>query len=179
MVKKILTFLNKEFHGVNEAALLLGGFAFVSQLLGLVRDRTLAHIIGPGPVLDIYYAAFRIPDFLYLSIASLASITVLMPFLIGKIQKNSDNGADARRFLNNVFSAYMMFMVGICILVALLMPYIAREVAPGFSNAQLALLVTTSRIMLFSPIFIGLSNLIGTITQIFRNFFESFLKSFN
>jgi peptidoglycan biosynthesis protein MviN/MurJ (putative lipid II flippase) len=41
----------------------LGGFTFVSQLLGLIRDRILAHNIGAGPVLDIYYAAFRIPDF--------------------------------------------------------------------------------------------------------------------
>jgi putative peptidoglycan lipid II flippase len=173
MVKRILTFFNKEFHGVNEAALLLGGFAFVSQLLGLIRDRTLAHIIGPGPTLDIYYAAFRIPDFLYLSIASLASITVLMPFLVERMNKgaSSDDNTDARRFLNNVFSAYMIFMVGISILVGILMPYIAHYIAPGFAPWQIRSLVTTSRIMLLSPIFIGLSNLIGTITQIFKNFF--------
>src|SRR5438132_1141516 len=112
MVKRILTFLNKEFHGVNEAALLLGGFAFISQLLGLLRDRTLASVIGAGPVLDVYYAAFRIPDFLYISIASLASITVLMPFLVDKVGKASGMES-ARRFMNNVFSAYMVFMAGI------------------------------------------------------------------
>jgi putative peptidoglycan lipid II flippase len=171
MVKRILSFLNKELTGVNEAALLLGGFAFVSQLLGLVRDRTLAHIIGPGPTLDIYYAAFRIPDFLYLSVASLASITVLMPFLMGKLSDKANGKEDARRFLNNVFSAYMLFMLVVSVIVAICMPYIARAIAPGFTSTQLALLVTTSRIMLFSPIFIGLSNLIGTVTQIFKNFF--------
>lgn len=170
MVKRILTFLNKEFHGVNEAALLLGGFAFVSQLLGLVRDRTLAHIVGAGPLLDVYYAAFRIPDFLYLSIASLASITVLMPFLVDKMDGTTENTAKARRFINNVFSAYMMFMVGICLLIGILMPTIAHYVAPGFNAEQLHLLVMTSRMMLLSPIFIGLSNLIGTITQLFKNF---------
>jgi len=171
MVKRILTFFNKEFHGVNEAALLLGGFAFVSQLLGLLRDRTLAHIIGPGPGLDIYYAAFRIPDFLYISIASLASITVLMPFLVERMGSNLENTESARRFLNNVFTAYMIFMVSICIVVALLMPYIAHYIAPGFTPWQIKSLIITSRIMLFSPIFIGLSNLIGTITQIYKNFF--------
>jgi putative peptidoglycan lipid II flippase len=171
MVKRILTFFNKEFHGVNEAALLLGGFSFVSQLLGLLRDRTLAHVVGAGPILDTYYAAFRIPDFLYLSIASLASITVLMPFLVDKMDGTTENTVKARRFLNNVFSAYMIFMVGICIVIAILMPTIAHYVAPGFSPAQLTLLTSTSRIMLFSPIFIGLSNLIGTVTQLFKNFF--------
>lgn len=171
MVKRILTFLNKEFHGVNEAALLLGGFAFLSQLLGLVRDRTLAHIVGAGPVLDTYYAAFRIPDFLYISIASLASITVLMPFLIDKIHTDDNGALHARKFLNNIFSAYMIFMVGISVIIALLMPYVAKYIAPGFTSGQLHSLVITSRIMLFSPIFIGLSNLIGTITQLFKNFF--------
>jgi len=167
MVKKILSFLNKEFHGINEAALLLGGFAFLSQLLGLLRDKAFAHIVGVGPMLDVYYAAFRIPDFLYISIASLASITVLMPFIVNKINKDKE---DARRFLNNVFSAYMIFMLVISIIIAIFMPYIASYIAPGFTETQLKLLTNTSRIMLLSPIFIGLSNLIGTITQIFKNF---------
>jgi len=171
MVKRILTFLNKEFHGVNEAALMLGGFAFLSQLLGLIRDRTLAHIVGAGPMLDIYYAAFRIPDFLYISVASIASVTVLMPFLMDKISSGDDGADKARRFLNNVFSAFMLFMVVTSIIIAILMPAIARYIAPGFDNSQIDILITVSRIMLLSPIFIGLSNLIGTVTQIFKNFF--------
>ncbi len=169
MQKKILTFFNKEFNGINEAALLLGGFAFVSQVLGLIRDRTLASHIGAGPVLDVYYAAFRVPDFIYISIASLASVTVLLPFLVSKIKNDDKN--NARLFLNNIFSAFMVFMVITSLIIAILMPYIARYIAPGFSESQLASLVTTSRIMLLSPIFIGLSNMIGSVTQLFKNFF--------
>jgi putative peptidoglycan lipid II flippase len=170
MVNRIFTFLNKEFRGVNEAALLLGGFAFISQLLGLVRDRTLANIVGAGPVLDIYYAAFRIPDFLYISIASLASVTVLMPFLMERINGDNSTTLKARDFMNNIFSAYMLFMVVVSIILAIFMPYIVKWIAPGFNETQISLLITTSRIMLVSPIFIGLSNLIGTVTQLFRNF---------
>ena len=87
MVKKIFTFLNKEFNGINEAALLLGSLTFLSQILGLIRDRLLASYVGAGAELDVYYAAFRIPDFLYISIASLISVTVLLPFLIEKMGK--------------------------------------------------------------------------------------------
>lgn len=167
MVKKVLSFLNKEFHGINEAALLLGGFAFLSQILGLLRDKAFAHFIGAGPILDVYYASFRIPDFLYISVASLASVTVLMPFLVDKINNNKD---DARKFLNNVFTVFMIFMVLISIVIFICMPYLSKVIAPGFSDEQLRLLISTSRIMLLSPIFIGLSNLIGTITQLFKNF---------
>jgi putative peptidoglycan lipid II flippase len=169
MVSKILKLFNKELPAVNEAALMLGLFTFVSQILGLYRDRLLAYVVGPGEVLDVYYAAFRIPDFLYLSIASLASITVLMPFIASKI--SSGSGYDsARRFLNNVFSAYMIFMVISCSVIYFVMPSIARYIAPGFNADQINLLVSTSRLMLLSPIFIGLSNLLGTITQLFKNF---------
>lgn len=171
MAKRILLFLNKEFNGINEAALLLGGFAFLSQILGLIRDRMLAYIVGAGPILDVYYASFRIPDFLYISVASLASVTVLMPFISNKINDNKDDNDQARRFLNNVFSAFMIFMAGISIIIAILMPYIAPYIAPGFSPSQLSMLTNVSRIMLLSPIFIGLSNLIGTVTQLFKNFF--------
>ena len=72
--------------------------------------------------------------------------------------------------MDNVFSAYMIFMVVASIIIVIFMPLIAHYIAPGFTQAQMSLLITTSRIMLISPIFIGLSNLIGTITQLFRNF---------
>ncbi len=170
MVKKILTFLNKEFHGVNEAALLLGVFAFLSQILGLVRDKLLAHIVGAGTALDVYYAAFRIPDFLYVSMASLASITVIMPFIVGKMNKEEDN-KKAKIFLNNIFSAFMLCMVAMSLLVYVLLPYLANLIAPGFPEEAHDTLIRTSRIMLLSPIFIGISNLLGTITQIYKKFF--------
>lgn len=169
-MNKIIKIISKEFHGLNEAALLLGGFAFLSQVLGLIRDRSLAYIVGAGPVLDVYYAAFRIPDFLYISIASLASTTVLMPFLMDRITNNQDNKQVAKKFLNNVFSAYSLFMVLSSMLIVVLMPVLVKYIAPGFSESQIQSLILTSRIMLLSPIFIGLSNLIGTVTQLYKNF---------
>ena len=63
-MEKIFKIFNKEYGNINQAALLLGSFAFFSQVLGLIRDRLLAHFVGPGQALDIYYAAFRVPDFI-------------------------------------------------------------------------------------------------------------------
>ncbi len=170
MVKKLFTFLNKEFHGVNEAALLLGAFTLLSQILGLVRDRLLAHYVGAGVNLDIYYAAFRIPDFLYVSVASLASITVLMPFVVDHL-KGGESKKQAQKFLNSIFSAFMLCMLVVSIVVYVFMPEIARFIAPGFNGYSYEMLVETSRIMLLSPILIGFSNLIGTITQLYKKFF--------
>jgi putative peptidoglycan lipid II flippase len=60
---------------------MLAIFALGSQLLALVRDRLLAAAFGAGHTLDVYYAAFRIPDFLFATVASLISLYALLPVL--------------------------------------------------------------------------------------------------
>ncbi len=170
MVKKFFSFFNKEFNGINEAALTLGALSLCSQILGLFRDRLLAHSVGAGAELDVYYAAFRVPDFLYVSIASLVSITVLMPFIVEKMSHEQDK-RHTKDFLNNIFSGFMFFILFASLLVYIFMPQIAHFIAPGFSLESFSTLVSTSRIMLLSPILIGFSNMIGTITQIQKKFF--------
>ena len=70
MVYKFLNFLSKEISSLHEAAYLLGFFAIFSQILALVRDRLFASYFGAGHELDVYYAAFRIPDFIFVTVAS-------------------------------------------------------------------------------------------------------------
>ncbi len=169
MIRKFLQMVNRRFQGMHEAAILLGVFSLVSQLIGLFRDRMLAHTIGPGPVLDVYYAAFQVPNFIYISIASLASITVLMPFLVDRM--DGDGQEAARKFFSDVLSGFFLLLVIVSVGVFFLMPRLAHIIAPGFSPEQLHKLVGVSRIMLLSPIFMGLSNMLGTVTQLLRKFF--------
>jgi putative peptidoglycan lipid II flippase len=171
MVKRILAILNKEL-SVNQAALILGVFAFLSQILGLLRDRALAHYLGPSLSLDVYYAAFRIPDFLYTSIASLASVTILLPFLIERIPAdNNENLQQAKKLFSDVFTVFLSIIGIVSLIIAICMPWIAHIVAPGFSDEGIAMLVKESRIMLLSPILLGASNIFGSATQMFRRFF--------
>ncbi len=172
MVQKIVAILNRKINGVIEAAFLLGAFALISQVLGLFRDRALAGVLGPSSTLDIYYAAFRVPDFLFNSIASLVSITVLIPFMIERFSHDQASGTNsAQSFLNEIFSGFLYGMIIVSSITFLIMPYLAHFIAPGFSDEMLTKLIWTSRIMLLSPILLGLSNLFGTVTQMFRRFF--------
>ena len=169
MIRKFFTMVNKRWQGMHEAAILLGVFSLVSQLIGLYRDRMLAHVIGPSATLDIYYAAFRIPDFLFISIGTLASITVLLPFLIERL--DGEGKQAAQKFFSDVLFGFflMLFVVSVGVFVA--MPWIAHLIAPGFSPAEIHQLVGVSRIMLVSPVAMGLSNMLGTVTQLLRKFF--------
>ncbi len=169
-MEKIFRIFNREYGNVNQAAILLGFFAFLSQVLALFRDRAMAHFIGPSPTLDAYYAAFRIPDLIFICIASLASVTVLVPFIVAKMEGEKVT-PEARKYLNDVFTVFLVLMITISFIAFLLMPYLAHIVAPGFNAGFQAKLVGLSRILLLSPILLGLSNLFGTVTQLFRKFF--------
>jgi putative peptidoglycan lipid II flippase len=62
MIDKIFSATSKS---VESAALILVVSALTSRVLGLIRDRLMAGSFGAGQELDIYFAAFRIPDFIY------------------------------------------------------------------------------------------------------------------
>ena len=71
------------------AAFVLGAASLVSRLLGLVRDRMLAGMFGAGDELDIYYAAFRIPDLIYSLLVVGAISAGFIPVFINYIQKDN------------------------------------------------------------------------------------------
>ena len=169
-MERILRIFRKEYVNLNQAALLLGLFAFFSQILGLFRDRAFAHFIGPSASLDAYYAAFRVPDFIFISIASLASITVLIPFIVSRME-NGNVTKEAKKFLNDIFTVFFVVMIFVSVLAFALMPYLVDIITPGFSSEMQIKVIDLSRIMLLSPILMGLSNLFGTVTQLFRKFF--------
>lgn len=170
MVKRIFGLIRKQYGGMHEAALLLGFFSLISQLLGLIRDRALVSHLGPSLELDVYYAAFRIPDFVFTALASLVAVTALMPFLIQKIEK-SGGDKEARVFMDQIFSAFMGTMLIVCLGLFICMPFFASLIAPGFSPYGHTLLTTMSRIMLLSPILLGIQNLLGSIVQMHKRFF--------
>ncbi len=171
MVKKFFGFiykgfLNKEINSLNQAALFLGLFSVLSQVIGFLRDRLLAHIFGVGSELDIYYAAFRIPDFLFVSVASLVSLSVLIPFII---ERDADRRS-LRAFIDSVFSFFSIFIVAVAAVTYVVMPALSALLFKGMSAQELTAIVSISRLLLLSPIILGLSNLFGSLTQAYNRF---------
>ena len=168
MVKQIFKMLHREISSLHQAAYLLGIFAFTSQLLALFRDRLLAHTFGAGLTLDVYYAAFRVPDFIFVVVGSIVSISVLIPFLAERIDTDFK---DAKKFIDHVFSFFFGSVIVVSVVMFLLLPWILGVVFPGFTGDTFKELVTLSRVLLLSPILLGISNLFGSITQVHRRFF--------
>jgi putative peptidoglycan lipid II flippase len=174
MVSKFFKLLSRDLVSMNQAALVLAIFSILSQLFGLLRDHLLASLVGPSVSLDVYYAAFRIPDFVYNSFGCLLSVTVLIPFIAQFVQEEKEEGkrGGMRVFLNSVFSVFFIGMLALSIVLIVLMPYLTHLVAPGFDAAARHELVLYARIMLLSPFFFGLSSLLSSFAQAEKKFFS-------
>lgn len=149
-------------------SVLLAVFSLLSVLLGIFRDRLLSTVVGIGPILDIYNAAFRIPDFLYaLSLAFVTSGTVV-PFLT--IEDRKGHIIDARHKLSSIslFFAGTISLLGIILAVTL--PFYARLIVPGFTDEQLVTFISVTRIMLVQPALLGLTSLISCFAQLKNHF---------
>lgn len=167
MVKRILSLLNKEISGLHQAAYLLAFFSLLAQFLGLIRDRLLAHMFGAGELLDVYYASFRIPDFIFVTVASLASLSILVPILVQKIAVNKK---DAQVFIQSIFSFFFFVIIFVSGIAWLIMPLILPKVFPGITGEAFNDLLRFSRLLLVSPILLGISNIYASVTQALGRF---------
>lgn len=147
---------------------LLAIFSIISVLLGIVRDRLLSTHVGVGPLLDVYNASFRLPDFLYA--ASLAFVTAgtVVPFLT--IENKAGNIPDSRHKLSSI----SLFFAGVASLVSLVIvvtiPLYAHLIVPGFTEEQMAVFITVTRILMLQPIILGITSLISCFAQMKNQF---------
>jgi putative peptidoglycan lipid II flippase len=165
LIKKLW---NGETESVTAAAFIVGGASLASRFVGVLRDRILASTFGAGDVLDAYYAAFRIPDFLYnlviLGALSAAFIPVFSEYLERRGKREAWNLA------GRVLSVVGAVMAVACVVFFIAAPALVPLTVPGFDGAKLALTVMLSRVMLASTFFLALSGVMGGILQSTRRF---------
>lgn len=165
MVNRILKTLVSPVRGLHQAAYLLAALTLASQALALLRDRLFAHHFGAGEILDLYYAAFKVPDVVFALVASLVSAYVLIP----RIAKA--NQEEARRLMSH--TASFLFIAGgvVCIVLAFFAPSFLFLLFPTFRHsAHAAEFVSLARLLLIQPILLGLSGILTSVTQIHRRF---------
>ncbi len=155
--------MHKEIRGLHEAAYLLAFFTFGSQIFALVRDRLLAHRFGAGETLDLFYAAFRVPDTLYALIASMVSLFVLIPFL----ERASKNGEEElKEFFSSMFTFFSFTLIVLAGVASIFAHEIVSFLYSSLSEGGRKELVPVIRILLLQPVFLGVSNLFAAYVQV-------------
>jgi putative peptidoglycan lipid II flippase len=165
MVRRILERIAAPVRGLHQAAYLLAALTLASQALALLRDRAFAHAFGAGQVLDLYYAAFRVPDLVFALVSSLVSAYVIIPRITGMDREST------RRILSESASFLLGFGGVICVVLAIFMPQFLAFLYPSFvSSAYQNEFVLLSRLLLIQPILLGLSGVFSSVLQVHRRF---------
>lgn len=165
MVQGILKTLGSSIRGLHQAAYLLAGLTLASQILALLRDRIFATAFGAGQTLDVYYAAFKIPDLTFALVASAVSAYVLIP----RIAK--ENAQATRTLLSQAVSFLVITGGFLALILFAFAPFILSVMFPSLYAAMPGEFVAVMRILLVQPILLGVSGIVGSVTQVKRRFF--------
>jgi putative peptidoglycan lipid II flippase len=151
-----------------QASLILTVAALASRLLGWVRLLVIGSQFGASRELDAYFAAFRIPDAIFQLVVAGALSAALIPVFQGYRARNEER--EAWRLASSVINLVLLALAGTSLVMAIFAPWIVPLVTPGFDAPTTELTIRMTRIMLLSPVFIGMGAVVSGILNSYERF---------
>jgi len=170
-MNKWLNRANKRVSLVSAATLLLVA-SLMGQLLGFMRTQIINGQFSPvgHSSTDAYFAAFKIPDFFFYTIAAGALGVAFMPFLADKLEKGDKKTAwELTSSLLNLLGV-LMAVVGVILLIftrPLLHLVIGKDLSPETMNHAVAIM----RLIALNPLLFTISGILTSLQQTFGRFF--------
>ncbi len=153
------------------AAMVAAGI-FLSRILGLVRQRALAHFLGNSSVADAFTAAFRIPNLLQNLFGEGALSASFIPVYAGLLAEKDAEEAD--RVAGAVGALLALVVSGIVVLGVLGAPVLVTIIAPGFAGDKRELTIRLVQILFPGAGLLVLSAWCLGILNSHRRFFLSY-----
>jgi putative peptidoglycan lipid II flippase len=158
---------------VGGAAALLVATSLIGQVLGFLRVKFVnANFDALGPEsTDAFFAAFKIPDFFFYTVAAGALGVAFIPVLADHLERHDRKGVwDLSTSLLNLLAIVMAF-VGVIIFV--FAEPLIRLVAPGLEAdpSQFQNAVTIMRLVAFNPLLFAVAGIMTATQQTFGRFF--------
>lgn len=151
------------------AATIVMFFFVASRVLGLLRDIVISHQFGTSRMLDAYFAAFNIPDFIFNVIAGGALGSAFIPTFAAALAL--DDTRRAWRLASSIINLALVLLTAICAVLAIFAPeVVAATVAQGFAPEDQALTADLMRWMLVTPIVFGVSGIVMGVLNAHHHF---------
>ena len=106
----------------------VGFWTLASRVLGFLREVLLTAYIGPGPVMDAFVAAFRLPNMFRRFFAEGAFNAAFVPMF----SKRLEGGEDAEGFAQDAFNLLAVAVLALVGLAMVFMPVLVWLTAEGF-----------------------------------------------
>ena len=140
--------------------LTVGVWTLLSRILGFVRDVLIASYLGPGPVMDAFVAAFRLPNMFRRFFAEGAFNAAFVPMFSKRLEAD-DN---ATGFASQALSGLAFVLLILSGLAMIFMPALVWATAEGFyGDARFDMAVDFGRVVFPYILFISLAALFSGV----------------
>ena len=139
----------------------------LSRVLGLVRNRVLAHFFS-AEQLAVYFAAFRLPEMIFEVLVFGALSSAFIPIFTGYLSQKQKKQAwqVAAISLNFAF----LFFSCLAVVIFFLARPLYQLIAPGFNPSQLDLAANLTRLLLLAQAFFVLSYFLTGVLESLQRF---------
>lgn len=157
----------KENSSILSAAAVIMGASLASALLGLIRTRLLiTYFYNDTAILDVFWAAFRLPDMVF----QIIIVGALSSAFIPVFSKYIGNKYESSKLASSMINAIMLVMVLLTVLLLIYARPLSALIAGGFESSQLDLMANLTRIMAAAQLFFGFSSFLTGIIQSHQRF---------
>ena len=143
-------------------------FTIISRLLGYVRDILIAVFLGAGPIADVFFVAYRIPNTFRRLFSEGAFNAAFVPSYSSLLSKKKQS----ENFANNIFNLLILGLLFLVLIIEILMPLFVFLIAPGFEedSQKMELAIALTRITFPFLLFISLASFFSAILNSHNKF---------
>ena len=140
--------------------LTVGGWTLASRILGFVRDVLIANFLGPGPLMDAFVAAFRLPNMFRRFFAEGAFNAAFVPMFSKRLEGDEDPEGFAALAMSGL-AFVLLILTGLAMV---FMPALVWATAEGFvGDERFDLTVEFGRVVCPYIFFISLAALLSGV----------------
>ncbi len=161
LLKKIEAIILTRQTTVFTSTLIISLMVIVARLFGFLRYRIFDGYFTPEQ-LDIFFAAFRIPDLIFEVLITGALTTSLIPFYI-KYQNNRESQSIN---MSTIINIVMLTLAGVIVILSFFLKPIMTVITPGFSAEKIQIITNFSYVLLLGQLpFFVLGTFLTGISQ--------------
>ncbi len=151
----------------------VGSYTMASRILGFVRDILIAATLGAGMVADVFFIAFKVPNFFRRLFAEGAFNAGFVPLFSDRLEKGGRTAG--RQFAEEILSVFLIGLFIVVTLFQIFMPWAMLGLAPGFraTPEKFDLAVALTRITFPYLFFISLVSLLGGVLNTLARFWAA------
>lgn len=164
---KLKSLFTDQQHSVLSAATLIMVMIVVSRLLGLVRQRVLAHYFVSSD-LSLFFAAFRLPDTIFEVLVFGTFASAFIPIFTKTLKESKESAWKVAGIVANWGGIIFLFLATIVVIFA---HPLYRLITPGFSLEDQIKIADLARILFVAQGFFVISYVLTAVLESSKRFF--------